>query len=53
MSALSPDPVPAEGVGVELSDPVPDHAKYAVSPHPAEGGVGTCGRPSALIPLPS
>ncbi len=42
-----------EGVGVELRDPVPDRAKYGVSPRPTEGGVGTCGRPSPLIPLPS
>ena len=52
-STLSPDPVPGEGVEVELSDLVPDRATYAVSPRPTEGGVGACSRPSPLIPLPS
>ncbi len=51
-SALSPDPVSGEGVGVELSDPVLDHAKRPSRPRPTEGGVSSRLASNPLIPLP-
>ena len=52
-SALSPDPVPGEGVMVELRDVVPGHATRIRRPRPIEGGVSICSALDPLIPLPS
>ena len=51
-SALSPDPIPGEGIGAELAYPGLEYAGCALSPRPTEGGVDSCGRPSPLISLP-